>query len=78
MQEPIVARAREASKSYSGWSMAGIFGALVPLSLILGVEFYYLPSEPGSELALHWCLIGVTLAGVAFGAYHLIRGLTGR
>ena len=76
--QPIVARARKTDKSYSRRSIAGAFCALVPLSLVLGVELYYLPSEPGSELALHWCLIGVTLTGITVAARYLIRGLMER
>ena len=71
--QPVIARARKTDKSYSRRSIAGAFCALVPLSLVLGVELYYLPSEP-----LHWCLIGVTLTGITVAARYLIRGLMER
>ena len=75
MQELIVARPHKAKEGYSRLSMASAFCALVALSFTLGVEFYYLPTEAGRELVLHWSLIGVTLAGLALAVQRLVRGL---
>lgn len=75
MQELIVARPHKVKEGYSRLAMASAFCALVALSFTLGVEFYYLPTETGSKLVLHWSLIGVTLAGLALAVQRLVRGL---
>ena len=50
MQELIMARPQKAKEGYSRLAMVSAFCALVALSFALGVEFYYLPTEAGSEI----------------------------